>query len=420
MFLFRRKSKRIMEPPVEKRNVFEMSVKPTSLFQKQRCIESLPTPLFQIIQIYSSETDYRNLVNTELSFFQSIKWETVKYSFAWSNRSVEISPSELEYKESLLHYLLNKVKDKSKQISIYFNDVLQKVVVDNSHFFDGIGFLRVTSNSLRVNFGGTLPFNIFDNIHHLSVENIYGSPQFMLRLRNVVKLEMINCSAFTLEDFNSSKTLKYLRVSTNGVLNIYGLLDNIQTISCSGPISCVQFIFPRNCSNTEFVADRLQMQLPNCDSLFDKSVFPERLKIHGGFPAAWQGKELTLFKDYPTVDLSSDSPTLSISFPLFNGLEISLDRFCLPTWNGGVLSNVKKLCLKRCKSLTRLPEMPLLEIMKLDSCHELTVISSLNLLNTLTAENCSSLQCISFCPQLKEVAIKNCEQFDLTCIGHLK
>jgi hypothetical protein len=416
MFLFRRKSKRIMEPPIEKRYVFEMSMKPTSLFQKQRCIESLPTPLFQIIQVYSREMDYRNLMNTELSFFQSIKWETVKYSFVWSNRYVEVSPCELEYKEALLKYLFNKVKDKSKQISIYFNDVLQKIVLDNSHFLDGIGFLRVKSNSLPVCFDGTLPFNIFNNIHHLSLENISGSPKFVLKLRNVFKLDVINCSAYSL-DFNHSRSLKYLRVKANGNLNVLGLLDNIETISCSCPFSCVSFTFPRNCSTAEFVAGRLQMQLPSCESLFDKHVLPDRLRIHGGFPSVWQGKELTLFKDYPIVDLSNDFSIFS--FPLFAGKEISLDRFCLLSWNGGLLPNVKKLCLKRCQNLSLLPEMPLLEFMTLDSCHEITVISSLNLLKTLTVENCSGLKCVLFCPQLKEATIKNCANFDLTSIGHL-
>jgi hypothetical protein len=43
-----------------------------SLFQKQNCVEGLPIPIFQMIQEYCKQKDYRNLVNTNLSTFQPI------------------------------------------------------------------------------------------------------------------------------------------------------------------------------------------------------------------------------------------------------------------------------------------------------------------------------------------------------------
>lgn len=59
----------------------------TTLFQKSgNCIEGLPLPIFQIIQTYLNEIDYRDLMNCNLSTFQPIKYETVKYTIIGPER----------------------------------------------------------------------------------------------------------------------------------------------------------------------------------------------------------------------------------------------------------------------------------------------------------------------------------------------
>jgi hypothetical protein len=59
----------------------------TSLFQKRGdCIEGMPIPIFQIIQEFLNEQDYRNLMNSNLSTFQPVKYETVHYTVVGPKR----------------------------------------------------------------------------------------------------------------------------------------------------------------------------------------------------------------------------------------------------------------------------------------------------------------------------------------------
>jgi hypothetical protein len=62
----------------------------TSLFQKKGdCIEGMPIPIFQIIQGFLIEQDYLDLMNTNLSTFQPIKYETVHYTLIGPERWVD-------------------------------------------------------------------------------------------------------------------------------------------------------------------------------------------------------------------------------------------------------------------------------------------------------------------------------------------
>jgi hypothetical protein len=45
--------------------------------QRRNCIERLPTCLFQVVLLFSTEKDYRNFMNLHLSIFRSLKNETI-------------------------------------------------------------------------------------------------------------------------------------------------------------------------------------------------------------------------------------------------------------------------------------------------------------------------------------------------------
>jgi hypothetical protein len=89
------------------RKVIEIPPKnDTSLFQKQGCIESLPTVILQFVQDYSEEKDYRNLMNTNSSTFQQIKSETVKYSLVGPKGWDRMNPYKFGDKAIQLRQLL--------------------------------------------------------------------------------------------------------------------------------------------------------------------------------------------------------------------------------------------------------------------------------------------------------------------------
>jgi spore coat polysaccharide biosynthesis protein SpsF (cytidylyltransferase family) len=71
-------------------------------------IEGLPTVIFQLIQLYLSGKEYRQLVSSRKETFSSIRYETVNYSLR-INAFAE---------EEVLKRIINSVKDKSKQISV--------------------------------------------------------------------------------------------------------------------------------------------------------------------------------------------------------------------------------------------------------------------------------------------------------------
>jgi hypothetical protein len=75
--------------------------------------EGLATALFQIIQLFLSEYDYCQLMNTNLSTFQPIKHETVHYT-------ISANKSDLceAYNEMMVLQLIASVKDKFKQITV--------------------------------------------------------------------------------------------------------------------------------------------------------------------------------------------------------------------------------------------------------------------------------------------------------------
>jgi hypothetical protein len=94
----------------------------------------LPTELFQLIELYLKETDYRLLMNSNKAVFGLIKKETVHYSLKLRK--------ELNKTEALqLHQLIENVKDKSKQVSLEMLHRNQCLTVSYAHIYGGIGKL---------------------------------------------------------------------------------------------------------------------------------------------------------------------------------------------------------------------------------------------------------------------------------------
>jgi hypothetical protein len=130
-----------------KRQVATFTIPPkydTSLFQRKGdCIEGMPIPIFQIIQEFLNEQDYRDLMNSNLSTFQPIKYETVHYTLVGPERWINFEFCAEEYKEATVLQIISSVKDKSKQIAMRFKAVAKPWLLKYAHLFDGIGKFTV-------------------------------------------------------------------------------------------------------------------------------------------------------------------------------------------------------------------------------------------------------------------------------------
>jgi hypothetical protein len=166
------------------------------LLSRNKTASKVCQSIFQFIQDYSQEKDYRNLMNTNLSTFQPVKSETVKYSLTGPKAWNRMSPYKVDYKEAIVLQMIKNVKDKSKQISMSFSEVKQPTVLKYSHLFEGIYKLHLSgAKQQHCPFENMFPFEVFDNIHHLILENVHGISTLKFAPRNTVKLQLSYCDS---------------------------------------------------------------------------------------------------------------------------------------------------------------------------------------------------------------------------------
>jgi hypothetical protein len=180
-----------------------------SFIQKQHCIEAIPSAVFQIILEYSKELDYRNLMNSNLATFQSIKSETVKYSLIGPTNWFDNFPSRISYKEASLLKIIKNVKDKSKQISMSFVAVKQPILLKYNALFQEIHRFELHCSSPLQ---GSFPLKMFNHIYHLILDNVHGISVLKSGFQNVVKLELIWRGFILFEEANPTGSLKEFAV----------------------------------------------------------------------------------------------------------------------------------------------------------------------------------------------------------------
>jgi hypothetical protein len=102
------------------------------------CIEGLPTCLFRIIQLYLSKVDYHRLMNSNLGTFQSVKYETAHFNFDGGSHYL-FAKKEIE----TILTVLDRVKDKSKQITFVLRTVNGDLIRKFEHLFQGARRVRI-------------------------------------------------------------------------------------------------------------------------------------------------------------------------------------------------------------------------------------------------------------------------------------
>ncbi len=121
---------------------------------------NLPLEIFRVIQEYLNQYDYRQLLNSSLTIFKHVKYETVYYNLRISwNQGIQT--------EKIIDYLVilyESVKDKSKQISLSLSGFVQEV----SSFIVGIHKLVYRDYENR-----NMPqMSVFWNVYYRQLEGI--------------------------------------------------------------------------------------------------------------------------------------------------------------------------------------------------------------------------------------------------------
>jgi hypothetical protein len=191
-------------------------------------------------------------MNTNLTAFQDIKSQTVRYTVSLPDNWDRVNTYNRNFMEASLMNLINSVKDKSKQVSMSFQDVKQQTVVKYAHLFEGIYKFHLWGSASLLS--PTFSFEVFSNIYHLILEDISGIPILILPLKKTAILELIDCKFHTLGEVNPSKNLQQLKIldpCNFAHVHVSACLDNIAQVEINSTGSYavpIKFNFPRNCA----------------------------------------------------------------------------------------------------------------------------------------------------------------------------
>jgi hypothetical protein len=382
----------------------------TSLFQRKGdCIEGMPIPIFQFIQQFLNEQDYLTLMNSNLSTFQPIKYETVHYTLVGPEKWVHFDFCVDENKAATVLNIINSVKDKSKQIGMRILGASQPLILRFGHLFERIGKLTLEKTMFKMDF----PLTIFNNIRHLKLSSTgLGLTHANFDLGHLETLELLHCGIEEIIAWNSSNSLKTLILLGCFKLKSIPPLDNIEDVYIHGASRLTHFRSSGNHKKFTFsgrTLDETTLLVMNQPSFYE-SLQNMRLCYH------FTPSDFTFCQNIPVIDLNNNSRNSRNDcyppLPVLNGKEIKLNHFSLSSWNGQVFSNVLKCELHDCIDLIYFPEMPVLQSLSLQECNQLVTIPSLLSLQNLKILACLQFKSIGLVPSLIGVNISGCPCFE--------
>jgi hypothetical protein len=375
----------------------------TSLIQKRgNCIEGLATALFQIIQDYLSEYDYCQLMNTNLSTFQPIKYETVHYT-------ISANKSDLceTYNEMVALQMIVSVKDKFKQITVKLSNVEEKLIRKYAQFYDGVETLHLMGFAFSFN---SKTFGMLHSICRLILMCGNLSSVVDFNLENLSLLIIWNCINVTeISSWNSSNKLRSVTIKGCPDVQFIPPLDNIKIVKIDSCYSLTKFQttggHARFCW-VEFEGHPLSKEAFQCMVQPAFYAKMQHLKLSCYFPSQFLG--FSLWKNITVVILTAP-PGDRHSFPVFYGVDLRLENFSLSAWNDcKELPNVKFCILTGCEDFRVFPVSPMLTGLRVENCSDLRTIPSLPTLQVLGVFSCPLLEKIDYCPDLMTAKVYDC------------
>jgi hypothetical protein len=338
-------------------------------------------------------------MNSNVSTFGSIKYETVKYSL--------VMPRGLKYllkkRYLAILHLMDTVKDKSQQIRLKFSFFDPEVLEECAGLFEGIQALTIwCQNESKLEF----PFDLMKNVRSLQLFDIHtlNSAVIQTAFENVETLVLHGGNFRRIENINPKKTLKSLQISFCHSLEFVLSLDDIPHISI---YYCRPWApeFPKNCQKFEYVSTKVSFQsLQDSLSSFGSKLL--QLKLVGPFLCTFS--DFSFCQNIPSVELTNTADGNTPAFPIVNCEDLSLSAFSLSSWNGQFMLSFTKLELANCRDLVYFPHMTNVRVVKITLCISLKSIPILAHLEWLEVQSCNELETVSFGPLLKSLKFRDC------------
>lgn len=412
----------------EKEN-FILPLKNDTLTIPQRDgLERLPTIVFQLIQTYLTNEEYENLMNCNVSTFQMIKFETFHYRLKGPESWNSIDSIPDKKKESyFLQFLKNKVKDKSKQITVIIHKITLSLLLSQIYLFNGIHRLEIKGiNYIKNN--NLLDFNLFNNIQEVLLQTIKGIKTISIGLNNIQSLELIDFpDLISISNINNNNTLKRLRIiSCPEFQSIDFPFNNIIHFEI---MHCKSIQLPSSFHANELkhlVIYSTPLEMKTIQQL--SPIFPALLSFHLSSKLPAEFNDLHLLQNIPELHYDQCTRSGAEPFPLFYGKVLHLLRANLTGWeslskqNTNTLSfnTIQRLELSSCKGLINFPVMSELQFLELNHVSDIQVLPSLVKLKHLVIIECKELVLIDpFQPSLQKAEIERCYKLtDLSFAGH--
>jgi hypothetical protein len=368
------------------------------------CIQWLPTEIFAIIREYAWRKDYLSLVNSAVSVFRTIKYETAHF--------VVKVPEDVFHdgsKQQFILDLLGKVKVASSQITMEFQEISELEILDyhqkQPSFFEGVYKLalkRDGAHSLWTQ--KAFDFSQFQNIKRLEVTGFRSIESVNLDWIGLEYLESNSCLFRHITKWNSRKDLKRLFVRDCFVSGDLPSVDDIPSVSFTGDTS-ENLPFSTTGNHERVVLHTPYIDVALMRTLTDVNFLGKlkHLELNAIFSVVVDDYYYSAWKDIAEVLLWNTNGLSRPSFPVFLGIEISLFSFSLSSWNHPmILPNLKKCSLNSCHDLVHFPEAPHLKELSLSDCTLLESLPCLASLRKLTIISCPKLKTIPILPKLQE------------------
>jgi hypothetical protein len=383
------------------------------------CLDAIPTSVYRATQQYLLEREYRDFMNTSLSIFQTVKFETVYYNLLGPEKWLYSGAWTTEEQENFVTTIINHcVKDKSKQISVSFSQATQEKIFKHLHLFADIHKVTIAGRP-----GGVLypfwvddfPLQYFSNLSHVVLMNIGLPDRHFKGLPNVQKLELLDCAFASFEMANPTNSLTYLRVVKHMFqLQLPSSLENISFVEINGFLKELPIL--GNNKSFTLIPERCVLSLSDFNQMNQPRFHAnlQYLKLHCEFPVDFTDFSFTQYMAVVDLHCMAGSKQ-NCMVPVLTSTVIKLCNFNLQLWNNQILPNARKVWLKTCFGIQTLPSMPWVRELSLlyhfKQPNEKTVLEevpSCATLRKLIINTCPDIGKIGDYPVLKERNINGC------------
>ncbi len=351
-----------------------------NIVRKFSFIERLPLAIFPIIQSYVSWRDYRHLMNCNRSIVKDIKYETNHLHLITKSFNVSAAWIVDRLSESSYLHLCTKVKDPSKQISIH-----------TSTFSE---FFLYMQRPYKVKIDSCvdmkdLDFNVFNNIHHVSLAECGQVERITSGFENVKILEISMFHKLkSVNNINQSKTLDSINISFCSKCEEFNFsMDNVTTLMIWHTLVTRLPVLPKlkwfSFRSRRYIGvDILEvLRVPTIELVQIFALLPENVDV-------------SIFQNIPdlTIYPETDSVLPSLSF---SGKRLVLSGKTLTFGSSLSFEFLTKLELVNCESVINFEPMKNLTLLRLLDCLNVTMIPTLPKLCSLTISECPKLTMIS-------------------------